>query len=170
LALKPTASKHAYLCAHPVIGFSPFQSHLTFVLSSRYSGRFLQRCFLLVCHMAILVNLARGLRFTHCAFDVALSPPRSALTALCPISYPSSLLHWVWLACCGLRRFLFHRLQTDVALRLFSLSCTKPPNTSTCPSFRPGECSCSDSDRLSHTTTVGPSSSPQKFRSPRPAD
>jgi len=34
LALQPMASKHAYLCAHPVITFSPFQSHLTFVISS----------------------------------------------------------------------------------------------------------------------------------------
>jgi len=34
LALKPIASKHAYLCAHPVIVFSPFQSHLTLVFSS----------------------------------------------------------------------------------------------------------------------------------------
>jgi len=31
-------------------------------------------------------------------------------------------------------------------------------------------CSCSDSDKLSHTPMVGPSSSPQNFRSPRPAD
>ena len=31
-------------------------------------------------------------------------------------------------------------------------------------------CSCSNSDKLDHTTTVGPSSSPQNFRSPRPAD
>ena len=40
LALKPIASMHAYLCAHPVIVFSPFQSHLTLVFSSWYSGRF----------------------------------------------------------------------------------------------------------------------------------
>ena len=31
-------------------------------------------------------------------------------------------------------------------------------------------CSCSDSDKLSHTTTIGPSFSPQNFRSPPPAD
>jgi len=31
-------------------------------------------------------------------------------------------------------------------------------------------CSCSDSNKLSHTTTVGPSSSHQNFGSPRPAD
>jgi hypothetical protein len=30
-------------------------------------------------------------------------------------------------------------------------------------------CSCSDSDKLSHTTTIGLSSSPQNFRSPHPA-
>jgi len=80
LALNPIAPKHAYLCAHPdydpVISFSPFQSHWIFVFSSWYSGRFLQRCFLLVCHVAILVNPARGILFAHWAFDVALSPPR----------------------------------------------------------------------------------------------
>jgi len=32
------------------------------------------------------------------------------------------------------------------------------------------QCSCSDSDKLSHTSTVGPSSSPQNFWSPHPAD
>ena len=72
-------SEHAYLCTHPVIAFSPFQLHLTmstFVFFFSYSGRFLQHCFLLVCHMAILVNPARGILFAHCAFDVALSPPR----------------------------------------------------------------------------------------------
>ena len=31
-------------------------------------------------------------------------------------------------------------------------------------------CSCSDSEKLSYTTTVGPSSYPQIFKSPRPAD
>jgi len=31
-------------------------------------------------------------------------------------------------------------------------------------------CSCSDSDKLFHATTVGPSTSPQNFRSPRPAN
>ena len=30
----------------------------------------------LVCHMAILVNPARGILFAHCAFDVVLLPPR----------------------------------------------------------------------------------------------
>ena len=37
LTLEPTASQHAY----PVIAFSPVQSHLTFIFSSWYSGRFL---------------------------------------------------------------------------------------------------------------------------------
>jgi len=63
------------LCAHPVIALSPFQSHLTFVFSSWCSGRFLH-CFFLVCHMAILVDPTPGILFAHCAFDVALSPPR----------------------------------------------------------------------------------------------
>ena len=56
LALKPIASEHAHLCAHPVIAFSPFQSHLTFVFSFWFSGRFFQSCFFLVRHMAILVE------------------------------------------------------------------------------------------------------------------
>jgi len=37
LALKPIASKHADLCAHPVIMFSPFQSHLTLVFCCLHS-------------------------------------------------------------------------------------------------------------------------------------
>jgi len=45
LALKPIASEHAYFCAHPIIVFSQFNSHLKFVFSSRYSGRFVQSCF-----------------------------------------------------------------------------------------------------------------------------
>ena len=74
----------------------------------------------------------RLLRIGCCPIATTLS---SALTALCLLSYPSSLLLWGWLACCGLRRFLFHRLQTGVDLRLFSSTCTKPTNPSTCPSF-----------------------------------
>ena len=75
LALRPVASKPVYLCAHPVITFSPYQLHSTFVFSSWYFGRFFQSCFLFVCHMAILVNPARSILFAHCAFDVALSLP-----------------------------------------------------------------------------------------------
>jgi len=74
----------------------------------------------------------RSLRFCCCPVATTLS---SALTALCLLSYPSSLLLWVWLVCCSLRRFLFHRFQTGVALRLCSSTCSKPPNPSTCPSF-----------------------------------
>ena len=74
----------------------------------------------------------RSLRIRCCPVATTLS---SVLTALCLLSYPSSLLLWVWLACCGLKRFLFHRLQTGVALRLFPSTYTKPPNPSTCPSF-----------------------------------
>jgi len=96
LALKPIASKHAYLCAHPVIAFSPFQSHLTFVFSSWYSGRFLQSCFLLVCHMAILVNPARSILFAHCAFDVVLSPPRLPAHWLPFASFLIRLLSCFW--------------------------------------------------------------------------
>ena len=33
------------------------------------------KLFWLVCHMAILVNPTQSIRFAHCAFDVALSPP-----------------------------------------------------------------------------------------------
>ena len=76
LALRPVASEHANLCAHPVIAFFPFQLNLTFVFSSWYSGPFLYSCDFLVCHMAILVNLTRRILFAHCAFDVAVSPPR----------------------------------------------------------------------------------------------
>jgi len=73
----------------------------------------------------------RSLRIWCFSIATTLS---SALTALCLLSYPSFLLLWLLLACV-LRRFLFHRLQTVVALRLFSSTCTKPPNPSTCPSF-----------------------------------
>ena len=95
-ALKPVASEHAYLCAHLVIAFFPFLSHLTFDFSSWYSGRFLQSCFSFVCHMAILVNPTRRIPFAHCAFDVALSPPRFPAHWL-PVS--SFLIHL--LSCCG---------------------------------------------------------------------
>jgi len=74
----------------------------------------------------------RSLHICCCPVATTLS---SEQTAICLLSYPSSLLFLVWLACCGLRRCLFHRLQTGVALRLFPLTCTKPPNPSTCPSF-----------------------------------
>ena len=74
----------------------------------------------------------RSLRIWCCSVSPSLS---SALTALFLLSYPSSLLLWLLFACCGLRRFLFHRLEKGVALRLFSSTCTKPPNPSTCPSF-----------------------------------
>jgi len=76
----------------------------------------------------------RSLRIACCPVATTLS---SALTALCLLSYLSSLLLWVWIACCGLIRFLFHRLQTGVALRRFPSTCARPPNpsTSSCPSF-----------------------------------
>ena len=74
----------------------------------------------------------RSLRISCCPVATTLS---SALTALCLLSCPSSLLLWVWLACCGLRKCLFHRLQTGVALHLLSSTCTKPPNPSTYPYF-----------------------------------
>ena len=70
----------------------------------------------------------RSLCIWCCPVATTLS---SELTALCLLFYPSFLLRWVWLACCGLTRFLFHRLQTGVALCLFSSTCTKPPNPST---------------------------------------
>ena len=135
------------------------------------SGRFLQRCFLLVCHMAILVKPARGIHFAHCAFDVALLPPR----------FPSNWLPFAsliirLLSCFGFgllaavrEEFLFHRLQTGDAFRLVSSTNKKPTQSFDLPIFS-DHCSCSDSDKVSHTTTVGPSSSPQNFKSPRPAD
>ena len=96
LVLKPIASKHASgsLCAHPVIVFSPFQSHLTFVFPSASNGR----CF---------------------------------------------------------SSFFLEQHQTTQSFDS--------------PIFV-DQCSCSDFDKLSHTTTVGPSSSPRNFRSSRPAD
>jgi len=57
----------------------------------------------------------------------------------------------------------------EVALqlsRLFPSTCTKPHNL---PIFF-DHCSCSDSDKLFHATTVGPSTTPKNFRSPRPAN
>ena len=36
---------------------------------------FFKVVFFLVCHVAILMNPARGILFAHCAFDVFLSPP-----------------------------------------------------------------------------------------------
>jgi len=59
----------------------------------------------------------------------------STLNALCLLSYPSGLLLWLLLACCSLRKFLFHRLQTGVAFRLFPPTCTKLCNPWTGPSF-----------------------------------
>jgi len=77
------------------------------------------------------------------------------------------LLFWPLPACCNLPWILFHRLETCAPLRLSSSTCTKPTNSSTYHSFS----TCSDdSDNFCHTTTVGPSSSVQNFRSPRAAD
>ena len=59
----------------------------------------------------------------------------SALTVLCMLSHPSSLLYWPSLACCGLQRFLFHRLQTGAVVLLFLSTYTNPLNPSTCPCF-----------------------------------
>jgi len=49
---------------------------------------------LLVCHMAILVNPARGILFAHCTFDVALSPPRFPAHWLPFASLPIRLLSY----------------------------------------------------------------------------
>jgi len=114
----------------------------------------------------VKVNPTRGILSAHCAFYATMLS--SAPTALCLLSCPSSLLLWHLLACYSLTRFLFHRLQTGVVLRLFS-SCAKPPYPSTCPFFN-DHYSCSDSNELSNTTTVGPSSGPHNFRSSRAAD
>ena len=85
-------SEHAYLCAHQVTAFSSFQSDLKFIFYSWYSGRFLQSCCFLVCHMAFLVNPARSntlssLRIWCHPVATTLS---SALTAFCLFSDPSS--------------------------------------------------------------------------------
>ena len=134
---------------------------------------------LLVCHMAVLVNRTRFILFAHCAFGT---------DCLCLLSYPSSLLLWLLFACCGLRKekkcylleskwkikydllwsekISFHRLQTGVVLRLFSLTCTKLPNPSTCPSFS----NTAPAPIRTNFPILGLSSSPQNFRSPRPVD
>ena len=55
-ALRFIASEHAYFCANPVIVFSSFWWHWTFVFDSWFSGCFVQNCFFLVYHMEILVG------------------------------------------------------------------------------------------------------------------
>ena len=55
-ALRFIASEHAYFCANPVIVFSSFWWHWTFVFDSWFSGCFVQNCFFLVYHMEILVE------------------------------------------------------------------------------------------------------------------
>ena len=82
------------------------------------------------------------------------------------LSYPSSLLLWVWLACCGLRRF--PSTSNGWCFSSFFLDLHQTTQSFDLPIFF-DHCSCSDSDKLSHTTKVGPSSSPQNFRSSRPA-
>jgi len=76
LALRFIASKHAYFCANQVIISSSFWWHWTFVFDSWFSGHFVQNCFFLVYHMEILVSPTPGILFTHCAFEVTLSPVR----------------------------------------------------------------------------------------------
>ena len=105
------------------MAMSPFQSHLKFVLSSWYSGRFLQSCYIPVCHMAILVNPTRSILFAHCALDVALSP--SLFPALW-LPFASFLIHL--LSCVGFcflaaiwdYFFSFDFKLAGVALRFFS--------------------------------------------------
>ena len=84
----------------------------------------------------------------------------------CPLPsiYPSSLLLWLLFACCALGRFLFYQVQTDVVFWPFPSTCTT--QSFDLPIFS-DHCSCSDSNKFSHTTTVGPSSFPKNLRSPR---
>jgi len=58
---------------------------------------FLQSCFSLVCHVAILVNPTQSIFSAHYTFDVALSPPRFPARSLSFASFPICLL-----SCCDL--------------------------------------------------------------------
>ena len=134
--MKTIASEHADLCAHPVIAFSlPIALDIRlFLLILRPLSSTLLFARLLHGNLGepSTRHTLRSLCICCCPVATMLS---STLTALCLLSYPSALLPWVWLACCGLRRFLFHRLQPGVALRLFSSTYTTPTNPSTCPPF-----------------------------------
>jgi len=154
-ALEPIASEHAYLCAHPVIAFSPIQSHLilffpadtlaaffkaTFCSSATWQSWLTQHkaCFSLTVHLVLLCR--------HDAFQRTECP----LPPFLSIFSPALALF----ACgCGLRRFLFHRLQTGVALRLF-LDLNQTTQCFDLPIFL-DNCSYSDFDNLnlSHITS-----------------
>jgi len=94
---------------------------------------------------------ARGILFAHCAFDVALSPPRFPAHWLPFASFLIRLLSCVEI---GLLAAVWEDLSSSFPLDLhqttqfFDLSIFFD------------HCSCSNSDKLYHSTTVGPSSSP----------
>ena len=174
LAQKLIASEHAYLCAHPVIVFSPFQSHLAFVFFLLILGPLSSELLFLrvVFHMAILGNSTRSILLAYCAFDVSLSPP-----------WLPGPAHWLPFV-----SFLIHLLSCFRSCLLAAVGEDSFPSASNgrcSSSFFPDlhhttqsfdlsiffdHCSCSDSNKLSHTATVGCSSFHQIFRSPRPAD
>ena len=151
----------------PVIAFSTFESHLTSVFSS---CRFLQSCFFLVCHMAILVNPTRSILFAYCIFDVALSPPWFPAQWLPVTSIWICLFSCFGFACLlHFEKIPFYWLQSSNGLSvLFPRSAPNHPIPRPAHLFRP--LLLLDSDQLSHTTTVGPLFSPENFRSPRLAD
>jgi len=160
-AMKTIASEHADLCAHPVIAFSlpiALDIRLFLLILRPLSSK-------LLCARLPHGNLGepstkhtlRSLRIWCCPVATTLS---SALTALCLLSYPSSILLWVWPTCCSLRRFLFHRLPNGRCCSSFSLDLHQTTQSFDLPIVF-DHCSCSYIDKLSHTTTVGQSSSPR---------
>jgi len=80
--------------------------------------------------------------------------------------YPSSLLLWLFFACCGLRllKISFPLTSNGRCTLSFFLDLQQTTQSFDLPIFF-DHCSCSDSNKLSHTTTVGLSSSPQNIRS-----
>ena len=174
LAQKLIASEHAYLCAHPVIVFSPFQSHLAFVFFLLILGPLSSELLFLrvVFHMAILGNSTRSILLAYCAFDVSLSLPWLPGPAHW-LPFVSFLIHL--LSC--FRFCLFAAVGEDSFPLASNGRCSSsffPDLHHTTQSFDFSiffvHCSCSDSNKISYTCTVGSSSSPKNSRSPRPAD
>ena len=159
--LKPTASEQhcRSLCTSSNRVFF-FNSHLTFVFA--YPG-----CFLLprgdLSEPKTRHN-HRSLRIWYCSVTTIFSSVLTALR-LCLLSYSSSFMLWPLLACCGLK--FYFSINFKRAL-LFILIPRPAQNHPILPFF--AHCSCSESDKLSYTSTVGPSSPLQNLRSPRTAD
>jgi len=98
--------------------------------------------------MAILVNPTQRILFAHCAFDVALSPPRFPVHWLPFASF--LILYFSCFGFCllaavqadffsiGFKRtllFVFFARPAPNYPILFCSTCTKLPNSSICPSF-----------------------------------